>query len=153
MANLSKKSKRYRSKETICKDVAFILNTDLSYGTKFAVLADITWVWSEFYGKYKGCKYWSKEAKSEDFSNRELRHEHLVPKKVLIDTLMSMEAPSSTEIFEYLDQYCIGVVVTIDEDKRLSYEGLRSKMPDYWDGKDPWARYYKVGIEVIKDDD
>ena len=43
-------------------------------------------------------------------------------------------------------------LVTTEEHKRLSDAGLRSKMPKDWDGKDPFARYKIVGIEVDCDD-
>lgn len=46
------------------KDVVSILkksNDEISLDTKNAALKHITWKWTEFNGKYKGCEYWSKK--------------------------------------------------------------------------------------------
>lgn len=151
MAKISEKNDRYRSKETICRDLAIVLGSELSYGTKFAVVSEVTWVWSEFHGKHQGCKHWSEKAKNSGLPNKELIHEHIVPKKVLINTLLNMKNPTPDEIFKYLQDYCIGVVVTKDEDSQLNQAKLKSEMPKSWDGNDPWARYKVVGINVIHD--
>jgi hypothetical protein len=64
MASISSKSRYYRTKETMCQDVAEVLNSQtLHSGTKRSVIDHVIWVWSEFEGKYKGCHYWSKQAK------------------------------------------------------------------------------------------
>ncbi|MDR9500401.1 MAG: hypothetical protein RI601_01255 [Desulfurivibrionaceae bacterium] len=150
MAKISEKNPRFRAKEAICNDLAQILSTDLSYGTKFAVVSEITWVWSEFDGKHKGCKYWSSKALTSGLPNRELVHEHIVPKRVLISSIINEIENTPDEIHEYLERFCIGVVVTKDEDALLNDAGLRSKMPAHWNGSDPWARYNEVGIRVEK---
>jgi hypothetical protein len=41
--------------------------------------------------------------------------------------------------------------VTKDEHAKLNGMGLRSKMPDNWNRKDPWARYDAAGIICEKD--
>ena len=152
LARISKKNRRFRTKEKICRDLSIILRNEsrLSYGTQFAVLYEVIWVWSEFDGKHKGCKHWSKKAlkaQSEGRSMTELIHEHLVPRKLLIKELFEMSDPSSKKIYEYLNEYCIGVIITKDEDSKLNNAGLRSEMPKNWDGH-PWARYKEVGIVV-----
>ena len=148
MPKISAKNKRYRTKEQICKDLAFVLNSDLNYGTKFAVLSEITWVWTEFHGKYDGCKYWSDEALKIKNRQSMLIHEHVVPKKVLIDYLMGKQNLSPKEIYEFLEKFCIGVVVTKAEDQTINNIGLRSKMPSDWDFEDPWARYEGLNINI-----
>ncbi len=148
MPRISETNPRFRSKAQICADVATILETSLHYGTKFAVLAEITWVWSEFDGKYSGCQYWSPAAWKLRNSGAKLVHEHLVPKSVIIDRLMSLKKPSRSSVKKILETLCIGVVVTTDEDRSLNALGLRSKMPDDWDGKNPRARYEMAGLEI-----
>lgn len=148
MARISEKNRRFRSKKTICDDLEKILDSELSYGTKFAVVSEITWVWSEFNGKHQGCQFWSKEALQSGFPNKHLVHEHLVPKRVLVDAIIDEIEKTPDSIYDYLERFCIGVVVTKDEDARLNAAGLRSKMPENWDTKDPWARYNAVGIKV-----
>ncbi|MWJ26727.1 hypothetical protein GPM19_00645 [Halomonas sp. ZH2S] len=150
MARISEKNARFRSKETICNDLARVLSADLSYGTKFAVVSEITWVWSEFDGKHKGCKYWSSKALQSGLPYRELVHEHIVPKKILINSIINDIENSPQKIYGFLQRFCVGVVVTRDEDFLLNAAGLRSKMPENWDGRDPWARYSEVEIRVEK---
>jgi len=41
------------------------------------------------------------------------------------------------------------MVVTCDEPALLNKFGLRSTMPRDWDGKDVFARYAAIGIEVV----
>jgi len=41
------------------------------------------------------------------------------------------------------------LLVTKDEHRRLNASGLRSKMPDDWDGENIWARYDAIGIEQV----
>jgi hypothetical protein len=150
MPRIAEKNARFRSKKEICHDLSIVLNSQLSYGTKYAVLAEITWVWSEYAGKYKGCKYWSVKAKESYLVDKGLIHEHIVPKRILIDKLLNEIPYNQQEIFNFLDVFCIGVVVTKDEDRALNNAGLKHKMPDSWDHKDPWARYKKVDINVQK---
>lgn len=131
-----------------------ILDMDLSYGTKFCVVSEIIWVWSEFNGKHKGCKYWSEEAlrvwSVQKPSVKELVHEHLVPRKVLIHKLFNEVEHEQNKIYEFLDKFCIGIVVTKAEDKALNNAKLNSKMPDDWDNKDPWARYTAINLRVVE---
>ena len=145
MARITEKHKRYRTKEQICEDVATILNAPVQYGTKFAVLAEVVWVWSEFDGKYEGCKLWSENASQA--RKDKLIHEHVVPKKIIIDTLFNLSSPTGAAVKDILSKFCLGVIVTKEEDQRLNTMGLRSKMPDDWDGSDPWARYVAAGIK------
>ena len=39
-------------------------------------------------------------------------------------------------------------LVTKAEDRRLVEAGLRFKMPEDWNGEDPWARYRAVEIKL-----
>jgi len=149
MPRISQKNKRFRTKEEIAHDVAEILKGDFHYGTKFAVLSEVVWVWSEFYGKYQGCPWWSVEASKQ--KEEKNIHEHVIPKKVLIQALFSMDKPNEREVYDYLERHCIGVVVTKEEDKRLRDLKLGSKMPEDWNGEDVWARYQLAGIEAHQD--
>lgn len=154
IARISQKNDRFRTKDDICHDLSIILNSELSYGTKYCVAFEITWVWSEFSGKHEGCKYWSEEAckvwEQQKPSVKGLIHEHLVPRKVLIHKLFSEINPSEQTIFNILDKFCIGVVVTKDEDSALNNAGLRSAMPSGWSGKDPWERYTNIICNIVE---
>lgn len=131
-------------------DLLTVLRMDVTYGTRFAVLADVVWVWSEYFGKYDGCCYWSKKALKFKGDTKSLCHEHIVPKKVIIEKICGLKSPTKPKIREILERYCIGCVVTRDEDKELNKAGLRAQMPAGWNGDDPWARYKSVGIQVVE---
>lgn len=62
--------------------------------------------------------------------------------------LLELSAPTEADVRGVLD-LCIGVVVTVEEDRALNAAGLRSRMPEGWDGRDVLARYRAVGIEVV----
>ena len=150
MARIAKRNRRFRSKDEICRDIAFILSAPVSYGTKFAVLADVVWVWSEFNGKIEGCPFWSRSAARRKSDRKQLMHEHAVPKRVVVEMLFSLKVPTESSVHTVLNHYCIGVVVTREEDAKLTQLGLRSRMPKDWDGSDPWARYAKANIFVVR---
>ena len=149
MARISKKSPLYREKFVICQDLAFVLNDSrLSYCAKVAVIDQAIWTWSEFEGKYEGCRLWSVKALRGLEVDLPLIHEHPVPRKEIRARLFSLEQATPESVQTILDALCFGVVVTKVEDVALIKAGLNAKMPDGWDGKDVYARYKVVDIEV-----
>jgi hypothetical protein len=77
-----------------------------------------------------------------------LIHEHVVPRKIIREKLFALRKPSVTSVKRVLEKYCIGVVVTKEEDDRLRDLRLHASMPEDWDKKDVWARYKKADIRV-----
>lgn len=156
MAPISPKHLRYRTKRQIAQDVAFVLNAPLTYGTKFAVLADAAWVWTEFHGKYDGCPYWSELAIQlrRAQPKAKLTHEHVVPKKVVINVLFALQSPTPATAFDLLSTFLIGVVITRQEHDLLNVEDGSSMPaafadPAHADYRDPWLRYKKHDIRVV----
>ena len=49
-----------------------------------------------------------------------------------------------------MESWCVGVIITKAEDRRLDREGLGRKMPDGWDEVDIWARYKAAGIAIAE---
>lgn len=147
MAKGSRNRRRHRSKEDICRDVAYVLAAPLTEGTKIAVLNDALWTWSEFDGKIDGCRWWSEAACAIRENRKQLIHEHLVPRKVLIERLLELEGPATDNVARVLQQ-CIGVVITKDEDRLLNMHGLRSKMPKDCSEDDQLGRYRFANIAV-----
>ncbi len=78
--------------------------------------------------------------------------EHVVPLNVIVKSLRDIKRPDKQSVRNKLSDLYRVCIVTIEEHKRLSDAGLRSKMPDDWDGKDPFARYKVVGIEIDYDE-
>ena len=149
MGRIPESNPRHRTKQQLITDITFVLNSNLHFGTKTAVLTDATWVWSEYEGKYKGCGFWS-EAAARCGDTKLLRHDHAVPRKLLLDWLLNLRSPTQDSIQALLDAYCKAAVIIKSEDALLNRLGLRSKMPSDWDGKDPWARYKAAGIVLCR---
>ena len=92
----------------------------------------------------------SKEAQSSDRSQWIV--EHAVPHMELVNRLMDMQRPLERgRVIDLLDRLFRVVVVTKEEHERLNTRELRFRMPDDWDGEDPFARYAKVDIEIVQD--
>ncbi len=153
---MKSKWKKHRTKEQMGKDVLAALNAPMSYRAKEVVLLDIFSAWTEFEGKYKGCSYWTERAWElyrQLAWEKNVRHEHGVPKKVLKELLFSLENPTEETVVLYLDFFLVGVVVTIEEEKRLN-ERFKSAMPEaFWKkGEeyylDLFARYKLCGIKI-----
>ena len=88
--------------------------------------------------------------RSVEASERELkglRLEHVVPQMWFLNKFIDMDRIDKEEIRELLENYFNVLLVTKDEDAKLTEAGLRSKMPDDWDGENPWARHDAVGIK------
>ena len=149
MGRISHRSPLFREKALICQDLAIVLNDSrLTYCAKFAVIDQAIWIWSEFDGKYEGCKLWSAKAMRGWKIDRPLIHEHPVPRKEIRARLFSLRKATAASVRRVLNNLCFGVVVTRKEDVALIKAGLNATMPADWDGKDVFARYKVVGIEV-----
>jgi hypothetical protein len=149
-----------RTKQEMARDVAYVLDSSspLHDVTKRRVLNNVLWAWTTFHGKYKGCRHWTPAA-IEHFAQRGkkkgLRHEHAVPRKLLIDMTVGMGSPQKDEVLDLFVRLAFGVVVTNDEQKRLDSK-YKSKMPPEFedaqseDYPDPLLRFKVCGVEVVK---
>jgi len=81
---------------------------------------------------------------------RGMRHEHVVPRCVLLKHILTMEAPSTVAIGQALRRFCFSVILLKEEDDLLRDKRLVSRMPDGWtfaDGDcDALARYAACGL-------
>ena len=156
MPRIPESNPRFRSKAQICADLSRLLNLKVSWGTQHAALAEACWVWSEFEGKYAGCLRWSQKAAKTWKAHRttkDLRHDHIVPKRLIISRLKKMLGTATPEkVKGVLEKWCMGAVITRDEDRTLTSLGLRSKMPDGWDRKNALARYQLASISLRSSD-
>ena len=156
MGRKSKKNPAYRTKEQLVKDVTIVLNAPLTYGTKYAVCRQAASEWTEHSGKYKGCTLWSKKAHEqfeENGTTKNLRHEHAVPKKVVIGALLNLRNPTEKDVGLWF-KFLIGVVVTKEEEKLLNRRFKSSMPPEFYDASsssslDMFVRYKNCGIELI----
>lgn len=154
-----KSDKRFRTREQIAVDLATILNADVTYGTKWSVIDNALWSWTEFDGKFIGCPRWTLMAISRyvEFGGKRgwkkhLRHEHVVPRSIVSQLLLALPEHAPTSVFELFSQLVVGCIVDRDEDMLLNR--YRSSMPAEFDDpgssgyRNPWLRYEQCGIAV-----
>lgn len=110
------------------------------------------------YRKYDGQPLWSEGALAQRLKNiqdkrplnADLRHEHCVPRKIILEKIYSLKFKNVDAIFEILDKFCHAVIVSKDEDKLLNK--YRSKMQpiltDERTVQNLFARYINSSIEV-----
>ena len=89
----------------------------------------------------------SKNAIIAENNSEKTEVEHAVPLKVIVDLLLNLNSPNNSKIENLLKSLYRVCIVSKKEHKRLTEANLRSEMPIDWNGKDPYARYKKVGIE------
>jgi hypothetical protein len=161
-----------RTKETIARDVAFVLNAPLDSFTKKAVLNNAAWAWTMFHGKYDGCPLWSVKAKLYQIAHlqrridyeksdgrtprpkRSLIHDHAVPRRLVLQMLCDLNPVTPETVFECCEKFLHGVVLTLEEDKSLNASGFRQAMPKEFseptsaEFENPWLRFQRCGIQL-----
>jgi hypothetical protein len=120
------------------------------------------WAWTERFTKYDQQRLpWSDNAKvllKDNIKLKEknkklkrykgLRHEHMVPRKVLIEKIKNLKNKDEASIREILVKYSHAAIITKDEDDVLNSKKLNNTMPE---GKDDiWSRYDACGIVFDK---
>lgn len=148
---------RRRTKDEMVRDILTIRDAALSYAARYDMLHGITWQWSEFEGKYRGVAHWSDDALDlylqSDGNTDGLRHEHIVPRSVVIAELMGGSGDHEA-VRSYLDSHLLGAIVTEGEMARLD-RVYRKQMPrGYHREGDPlhrdvWARYKVEQIPML----
>jgi hypothetical protein len=82
-----------------------------------------------------------------------LTFEHVVPKRVVIDFLLSLFPTelSLERVETIMARLTVGCLVTRDEDGRLNDAGLKEAMPIGWSAVtgNPWDRYAQAGLRVV----
>jgi hypothetical protein len=144
--------------QRFCRDVAALVASEVSRKTTAALLRHMLWGWTERYGKFVGCQYWSvaalssRDGGSASANSGALRHEHVVPRRVVAELLLGLEVPDEFAVQRALERFALGCVVTADEASRLD-RGTRQQMPPEFSDQahawhmDPWARYRRAGVE------
>ena len=121
------------------------------------LLGRTIWKYSEAYGKFKGCPFWSKKAynffnslnnlSSVEIS-KNLRHEHTYPQILLINKLRELKDPGYEEVKSLFQNFAIATVVTKEENDKLNSKevGLRSKTLS---DKNIWLRYSTPKLKIL----
>ena len=114
------------------------------------------WKYSEAFGKFKGCPFWSinaynqfllmkKQKKSKAECEKNLRHEHVYPQILLINKLKDLKKPTFNILEKLFKEYAIATVVTKDENNLLNKAGLRTSTISE---DNIWLRYNNKNVEI-----
>ena len=121
------------------------------------LLGRTIWKYSEAYGKFKGCPFWSKKAyqfynslssRSSIQISKNLRHEHTYPQILLINKLRALHKPNYEMVYLLFKKYAIATVVTKEENDKLNSKevGLRSDTPS---DENIWLRYATPKLKIL----
>lgn len=114
------------------------------------------WKYSEAYGKFKGCPFWSTEALNLFESSKHkslakvannLRHEHTYPQILLINKLKNLEEINYSIVEQLFKKYAVATVVTKQENDKLNSKdvGLRSSTIS---DENIWLRYNNKKFKI-----
>jgi hypothetical protein len=75
--------------------------------------------------------------------------EHLIPATLMVQEALAAALDLDVDgMLQLLKKHGAASVVSVEDDKRLSAAGLRSRMPENWNG-DVWARPRAAGLDPI----
>lgn len=148
MAYRARNHKHFRTRPELARDLAIVMASPVTEGTKYGVFRDVAWTWTEGDGKYEGVSRWSKLALSLCRSNggkkHGLRHEHATPIKVLHELVRPVcedDQPETVDaVFRLLDDLNIAVIITLTEQRMLD-ASYRDSMPSQFN--DPASDNYR----------
>jgi len=114
------------------------------------------WKFSEAYGKFRGCPFWSvkafdhfvsmkKQNKTKAEYEKNLRHEHVYPQILLIKKLKDLKKPSFKILEDLFKKYAIAAVITKDENDLLNKAKLRTLTIS---DENIWKRYNNKDVQI-----
>ena len=112
------------------------------------------WKYSEAFGKFQGCPFWSVKAYDMFFSltvselAKNLRHEHTFPQRLLIEKMKKLKNPSVNDIKKLFDMYAIATVVTKDENTLLNSKEVGLRVSTISENN-IWLRYNNKKIKIM----
>mgnify|MGYP000844834777 FL=1 len=118
------------------------------------------WKYSEAFGKFKGCPFWSVKAYNLFFKQKSssvgvlgkyLRHEHTFPQRLLIEKMWSLKDPTNKNIRELYDKFAVATVITKEENDKLNSREIGLRIATI-DENNIWLRYNnpKIKIYMVK---
>jgi hypothetical protein len=127
------------------------------------LLGRTIWKYSEAYGKFEGCPFWSVKAydyyilakskkKKRQEINANLRHEHIFPQILLINKIKKLKKPTIKIVRDLYDNYAIATIVTKDENDKLNKKKYADLSRTTIDENNIWLRYNneRIKIKVMK---
>ncbi|TFJ91700.1 hypothetical protein [Lentibacillus salicampi] len=152
MGRISKNNRKYITKadmvESLSKTYQLYVLSELPLANIHILLDHYMWAWTEFDGKYKGCKWWSEKAYEQYTTRKEnktkgLIHDHVVPRDVIRNETFKILGNNSDDkqLFDFLNKHLIGCVITKEEDNAINELGLKSVLGCNLAHHTTWNRY------------
>ncbi|SDJ86037.1 hypothetical protein [Sediminibacillus albus] len=158
MARLSKNNRKYMSKPDMIKSLVKIYElysrSEVPLANVHILLDHFLWGWTEFEGKYKGCKWWSENAYNQFINSKKetagLIHEHVVPRNVIRVKFLEMldNGCNEEELYRFLYQYLFACIITKEEDHLLRNSGFKNQLGQELHKETIWYRYEQAKIKV-----
>lgn len=141
--------------EELSNDVCLIINGKFHYQIKKQVIDGALWWMADYAGKGVNCQFKSKSA-TERIAKGDMSgfvHEHIIPKKLIREELMTLSGHATIEMVEKLLRLSIYCLVTKEEDMRLAKKHKQimpsnGRMNENASPAEIWARYSAEGIDV-----
>ena len=114
------------------------------------------WKYSEAYGKFKGCPFWSIDALKlyETSKNKslakvanKLRHEHTYPQILLINKLKNLEEINYKVVENLFKKYAVATIVTKEENEKLNSRDVGLRTATISDDN-IWLRYNNKKFKI-----
>ncbi|UOR12820.1 hypothetical protein [Halobacillus amylolyticus] len=122
MGRISEKNRKYITKTDMVKSFSKVYQlytlSELPLANVHILLDHFMWTWTEFDGKYRGCKWWSEKAYEQYATGKEKRtkgliHDHVVPRDVIrYETFKILGNNSSDkQLYDFFNKHLIGCVI------------------------------------------
>ena len=114
------------------------------------------WKYSEAYGKFKGCPFWSiyalrlyETSKNKSLAKvaNKLRHEHTYPQILLINKLKNLEEINYKVVENLFKKYAVATVVTKEENEKLNSRDVGLRTATISDDN-IWLRYNNKKFKI-----
>ncbi|MCB9174015.1 MAG: hypothetical protein H6587_13155 [Flavobacteriales bacterium] len=111
--------------------------------------------YKKLYWTEKAIKKRNKNIKDKVDINKGLRHEHLIPKNLIRNSIESLKQPTPELILEVINNYEFAAIVTKEEDDKINKIGLRQKIPKGYTLENATedlvlSRYIEAGIKLYE---
>ena len=133
-----------------CQRVASMGMKPSSYSKALREPVYFLWECRQGTSKDQRAQYRSRAALGVQRGAGQLVCDHAVPFNYLQDELLGISEVTARAVRDVLNRHGVTVLITKEEDRRLNQAGLRSRMPDDWDGSDRLARYKAAGIKILR---
>lgn len=114
-----------------------------------AIREPVHFLWERRAGsKLRAASYRSLSARGLTFGSGNLVYDHAIPFVLLQRELLALADVTTVAVHRTLERYGTIVLITRDDDAKLTAAGVAHSMPRDWDRVDALARYRLAGVQL-----